>query len=537
MKFRLTTSIWLRYTVAAVACLAVFSACEKNEDAAGGATASQTRLNIKVKGIEAFTDAQQPEKTAASFAIHETGGAAPEYTTYSFENAELITSSTEGWADNEGWAGTAARNPQRYAATEPVATSVKYRFMLYDKENGQLTPFFNEQFSSGTAATMDLVTGKTYQWVAYSYNNTDNIPSPGDLNNPTLQTDYHKELLWATGEFDVPDLTPTPTNPEPSQTINIDLTFNRMVAAIAVTVDATQTYGSSISALSARFKESDYIKTGTFNLIEGVTKNLQSANVQNITFENVSNEIKQAVYYTYDATGLESFDITVNELTIENPTGQKQVVAQPQDITFGPYTAALGNKLNATMNIIDNVVTVGGIRWSRGMLAKGAPGTPRTFTHPDYHNQNDLSIYDGSAGSGQIVFNPCNFAVPQGAWRMPTQDEYEVLVDLMDRGWYTLNNSNPREGYYVQFQADDDENDYLRFYALGRRDHINGELDYFDEDGDDRRGYYWSGTPDGNNESYAFRFEIEDDDDEADLVRTIGINRDEGANIRCVRND
>ena len=525
MKFRLTTSIWLRYTVAAVACLAVFSACEKNEDAAGGATASQTRLNIKVKGIEAFTDAQQPEKTAASFAIHETGGAAPEYTTYSFENAELITSSTEGWADNEGWAGTAARNPQRYAATEPVATSVKYRFMLYDKENGQLTPFFNEQFSSGTAATMDLVTGKTYQWVAYSYNNTDNIPSPGDLNNPTLQTDYHKELLWATGEFDVPDLTPTPTNPEPSQTINIDLTFNRMVAAIAVTVDATQTYGSSISALSARFKESDYIKTGTFNLIEGVTKNLQSANVQNITFENVSNEIKQAVYYTYDATGLESFDITVNELTIENPTGQKQVVAQPQDITFGPYTAALGNKLNATMNIIDNVVTVAGLKWARGILYRDGNGV-YGFRDPDYSKAGNPADYfiieDGGRGGDLVDRDYCKEVLPLGAWRMPTKNEYDRLPR------YTADHSI---GYF-QYPADGNSGDYLRIYALGRRED-NEDLD--DYDGDDRTAFYWTATRQERTETYAFSGQIELDDDDVDDYGTNDENNKHGYNIRCVR--
>lgn len=529
MKFRLTTSILLRNSVVVAICLMALNACQTNDK--DGALNNQTRLSIQVAGIEDFVAPKQPQAIMSTAALKspadEINGEepiTPKYATYTYEHAEILTSSEEGWGEQ-----SISRRPQLYAATQParfyaatqrVPTNVKYRMMLYYKDqDGNLSPAINEQFSSGSVAQMDLVKGKTYQWVAYSYNDTQQIPAVSDANNPTLQTPTDRELLWATGEF---------TAVEGSNELR--LTFKRRLTAIAVTVTTRDMYGS-VTDLSAQFQVNDYIKTGTFNLLTGESNNFQSVGIQDIDFEDITENgnvvEKRALYYTSDPTDLEYIYITIAKLTVKNSSGVSIDIISDiaQSHRFGPYTAALGNKLIANMNITNNTVTVAGLEWARGILYRDRNGV-YGFRDPDYSTAGNPADYfiieDGGRGGEPVGRDYCKEVLPLGTWRMPTKNEYDRLPR------YKANHSI---GYF-EYTAQDNPDDYLRIYALGRRED-NEDLD--DYDGDDRTAFYWTATRQERTETYAFSGQIELDDDDVDDYGTNDENNKHGYNIRCVR--
>src|SRR5690606_19620634 len=109
-----------------------------------------------------------------------------------------------------------------------------------------------------------------------------------------------------------------------------------------------------------------------------------------------------------------------------------------------------------------------------------------------------------------------------GTWRMPTSREYDRLPRPT---------TNHNVGFF-QYAADNDRNDYLRIYALGRLEN-NRSLDDYDRG--ERTAYYWTRTRDEDDETDAFTGEIEIGDDDVDDYETDDKNNHHGFNIRCVR--
>lgn len=207
-------------------------------------------------------------------------------------------------------------NPLAIAETVPMPIGVKYWLVLRNQATQRFE--YSLQAVSGTELTLDIVKNERYDWYAYSYNNTDDIP-PLDPNNPQIQTYTDKPLLYASGT--VRRISP---GNEP-----LKIEFEHQLKQIKVQIDTRGIFGDIISH-GAEFMESNYIKTGKFNVLGGTFTNLTTVPTTNLTFEDLvqgSSRAKITSFYSSDLT-VNSYAVKFTALTVALPDGTNSDLLQ-----------------------------------------------------------------------------------------------------------------------------------------------------------------------------------------------------------------
>lgn len=204
------------------------------------------------------------------------------------------------------------------AATQLMVSGYTYRILLYNKTTGKL--WNTVEGTVGTPISLDVVKGDTYQWYAYSYNNSEVIPEPSDLATPSIATAIDKDLLYAKGEITIPT---TPANQQ--NNYNLPITFNHKVAQVQVKIDASilSDY-ANIQSFKASFDQNNYLKKGVFDIKGNLISQIEVVPTSTL-FTTVSpTNVWQASYYTVDPAVLTSYKVIIDDLQVQfkdvNPT-------------------------------------------------------------------------------------------------------------------------------------------------------------------------------------------------------------------------
>src|SRR5690606_35902074 len=115
-----------------------------------------------------------------------------------------------------------------------------------------------------------LVKNTKYKFYVYSYNNYDVYPpTPADLDNPVIETSTQYQMLYASGNINVLEVS-----------LHVSILFRHLTSRISVAVDAQSFFANSIVALQANLNDMTLtthdvdLKTG--NLIGGVKSSVIS---------------------------------------------------------------------------------------------------------------------------------------------------------------------------------------------------------------------------------------------------------------------
>ncbi|KGE15040.1 fimbrillin family protein [Sphingobacterium deserti] len=228
-------------------------------------------------------------------------------------------------------------------ARQVMAEGMKYRILLYEKASG--TFYRSYVATAGTKLEIDVVKSQEYNWIAYSYNNTKDVPLPASTASPTINTPTDTELLYASGSVTAAQ-----------QQVPLLITFAHKLAKISLSLNTEGMY-ADIVHVRAALETADYVRSGTFDLRTGLTGNLVSLSTSEIDFQDAdpsSKNLKVATFYTADPDKLRAITIQISSLSVKYPNGTTEDVvtdAAPMRSSFGPYNPAIGKEAIANLNL------------------------------------------------------------------------------------------------------------------------------------------------------------------------------------------
>ncbi len=273
---------------------------------------------------------------------------------------ELMESSFDDPNAVENW-NTKIHN--KLAANIGMTTGHKYRVVLLN-ESGQVIN--TVQAVAGSPITIDLVKGQKYNWYAYSYDDTEDIPVPTAAQ--TLETPTNKSLMYAKGSEIFTAV--AGNNPiailfeHKLALVSIELDYDRLFAKIPTNNPSNPLEQSITNNFSWRFTSNpDFLYKGTFSLTTGTITNPQpySVNLNDIIQDHPTiKKIKIARCYIVQPANNNStnktFGVEIEKLNIvypNTPTGTvvELVPATTVSRIFGPVPTEPGKKLIAKFKL------------------------------------------------------------------------------------------------------------------------------------------------------------------------------------------
>lgn len=323
------------------------------------------------------------------------------------------------------------------AATKTkMAIGKKFRILFYEVANG------NEIFRESVEITVasqrylhTLAAGVTYNWYAYSYDDTQSIPLPSNLNSPDIESRTDAPLLYDSGT-----VTMTP-NTEP----RIDIEFEHQIAKVEVKVDGIQVFANSFVTLAAKFDNLPLV-TKNFSLKQGtLASQVSSSTIFNgaINFiDDGSPAIKKSTNVVYTAA-LTSLPILFTNITI-NKSGQNVVLVAstaPRSAVVNGFSIDPKFIKRAAVDLKYKGGVIGTNEWAQGILYydPSDPANPYKIseafmagtTHSCNYYWNWNTLYPrsvtGASTTAAQVGDPCSKVYPLGAWRTPTTADFGTL--------------------------------------------------------------------------------------------------------------
>lgn len=235
------------------------------------------------------------------------------------------------------------------AADIQMNPGVKYVFILQNTTTRGLEHVVLGE--SNKQLLLDIVKGQEYNWYAYSYNNEDDIPLP-NRSTPQAQTYTDKPLLYASGRAKRTGI----------GNENVKITFKHQLKKVQVHIDTRGIFGDILSH-AAQFEESDYIKTGTFNLLDGTFSNLTTVPVTTLNMVDAIQglpQVKIDQYYSADVTR-NTYKVKVTDLTVSQPDGTTKDLLQNfpggREETYAFSADGRGKIHSAQIDIWRNITT------------------------------------------------------------------------------------------------------------------------------------------------------------------------------------
>lgn len=332
--------------------LLILSACAKKslENPMGN-----MMLRIEVDGITTPTDLSTVRLSPI------TKGALPSTASSSVSNAEsgytAVFTSSQDVIDSEPTNSELSASITNHMntinrATAPMQRGYTYRILLYNKATGVL--WRTIQAASGTPVSLEVNTGATYLWYAYSYNNTDELPAPQNSSDPAVETSISKDFLYASGEIIIP--------PNSETDYSLPIVFDHKVTQVRIKVDATVLARfAEIQNLNVSFDNADYMKKGVFNIKGNQMNQIEVVPTETIFNEASSTNIWEASYYTVDPSVLSTYRIRINDLpvlfegvsaTMANRNLATYYGAANRPVFTSNFTSpAVGQRLSSTINL------------------------------------------------------------------------------------------------------------------------------------------------------------------------------------------
>ena len=250
------------------------------------------------------------------------------------------------------------------AEATPLTDGFTYRIQLYHKDSDGVFRFVKaENATSGDELKIDVIKGDTYKWVAYSYNNTEELGT-GESETTVVEAPTNKDLLYASDEVTIPN---TPKDEYTAVPINI--LFQHQMAKVSPQLDATNlALYADVQHITATFTQELTFTAGSFNIQDGAMTATQDTVVKALFDENTPKPIDniwEKNFYTVDPSNLTSYGIEVSDLPVTfklvEPsiadvnlvtfTNQQQPVAPELKSTFSFENPAIGKELLGTVNL------------------------------------------------------------------------------------------------------------------------------------------------------------------------------------------
>lgn len=343
----------------------------------------------------------------------------------------------------------------KVAIDVPISNEIKFRLIIYNQNNLN-TPLYNKSLSLDEDPMIDLVSGITYRWYAFSTNESTvpDIDATGVINSSQLT---NKDFMFATNTI----------NPNRGDNY-LNITFKRQMHRIQVTLNTRGIFGSienstSISLGSGAHTNTTFntlIQTGDFSIINenftslapATTNNSISAANMSIADPRWSNTEKIANFYTAVNTNrtiaMSTLKLRLNTLNITLDDASTRSYAANTLIPI-PHSQSLniqkGKSSKTTVRLIESGVLVNGLYWARTNLiydasklnaadyTNGVSDAYRFAPHHNYINPDPINEYwnQGSATPNGTTYNAvdvCSRVYPQGTWQKPSGIEIESLI-------------------------------------------------------------------------------------------------------------
>lgn len=218
-----------------------------------------------------------------------------------------------------------------------MTEGIKYRIILYNTTTQRIEQ--SVLATAGTAVTIPAVKNQTYNYYAYSYNTTADIPNPTTI---YIDTPTDSDLLYDKGEIS----TDIPNKP-------IAITFNHKVAEVNIELDYDRLFGE-VTNQNVVFVNDDYLTKGRLNLTNGELDNHQVYTTTTINFSEIDteNSLRRARYYVSDPSKLTSIQIQINELNGKYINNQTWTISGiPKLTTFSYTTPTIGQQLVGSIKL------------------------------------------------------------------------------------------------------------------------------------------------------------------------------------------
>ena len=424
---RLTRFGWMVTSIALVLGSTVtFTGCSKKDSQIDqteeGTKLDGTKLVLKVSGID---ETQQVSSAKAS--IHPTGSSAQKVLEFPEFDAMIAVDNNVPFSAAKSTAkANSAASGTRAAAMD---NGITYRLFLFSQDGSQLIS--SAQFTTGSQGTIDVTQGRTYKWVALSYNTGEDVPDVTTANT-LIALPAGKDVLYASGEVVVP-------TGGSSVNVPINILFKHKFARLGVELNSMGMFAN----MTAAKVEVAGIKTATIDVGSGALSNLVSAD-QEIAFSSFANidpayqDAKIAFVYTADPAAVSGgIKVNVSNLALKIDDGStRQFSSTPVNFAFN-ITPTLGNSHRLLVNLLESPLTVEGVRWARQNIYYQAGHNPYRFHHT-YAHSNARNTYFSFKGLVPDQFgvnsDPCNEVYPKGIWRQASEPDFRKLTGVLGIG-------------------------------------------------------------------------------------------------------
>ncbi|GAA4141913.1 hypothetical protein GCM10022216_22330 [Sphingobacterium kyonggiense] len=484
----LKSFIWIT-SITAILLITFFSACSRKEvsDFDGPIPlGKEAILSVSIAGIEDPTEKEMESKAKAGRVMIKGQSLKPQVNTaegslYELPEFDAFVQSTSGSiSDNKklkiGFDRSSNSSGSNKAEAKPMDNLVTYQILLYNPD-GSL--FKSVQAKSNQKLAIEVWKGIEYNWYAYSYNETADMPALNNAANPTIESSISKDLLYANGTVKVDGA----GNIEKPLTI----LFKHKVSNIVIELNAQGLF-AGLNTVQATFA-GNYFKKGTLDIKTGNMTNLTTVTTGPLNFfrthDDYKDTIKRVSYFTADEAAINNFTFNLNSFTLALDRGDTRTFTTT---TSYPFTVVPthGTRLTGTVVMVESALSIANTRWARANLYFSDADLAYRFRHQseDVYPRDPNEYWKFKTpfpGSSELEIgtqDPCTKVYPKGVWRMPTDGEVDNLVNQNGRTDNTK---------FAEFQASGVASPYpsnkLRINKIGYL-HLIGQMFGVTEDGD-----------------------------------------------------
>ncbi|QRY58273.1 hypothetical protein [Sphingobacterium siyangense] len=329
----------------------------------------------------------------------------------------------------------AASNTNLRAAA--LGDGVKYRLYLLSADGTQVLSSQQYTVSSATpTGTITVTPGTTYKWVAFSYNNTEDITAITTA-NPTVTVD-NKDLLYASGNITIPNT--------PGVDVSLPILFEHKFSRIGIRLNTMGVFGP-ITSVGTIGLSNVSKKTATINVATGAfTPATTSTAVTSLSLSDFTNvtpgfaDDKIAYIYTAGTDQLTGVSVSLSNVAIKHSDNVDRTFGSTTAITisYGNITPALGHSRVLLANVVESPLTVGSgasaVKFARSNLYYTAGHNPYRF-FAENKQRSDANSYFAYGATTPAKFvnladraDPCALVYPANLWREATHADLAVLT-------------------------------------------------------------------------------------------------------------
>ncbi len=392
-----------------------------------------------------------------------------------------------------------------------MSTNRKYRVLIYNTDvNGNATTFVTQgQSSAGAPLNLPVNRNKKYRWIAYSFNNENDIP-PVSISDPKINVNVsnngmQEDFLYSTGLILTSDVI-NGQNP-------IAITFSRHLAMIRLEINSRGVFAPISTANVDIVTTPSGFKNGIFALLNGSYSSTSSATtVNNQNWNNILSDTiplnwaKYQDFYSVATSASMKLRIKINAITVvsdriqddaPNSSTKKPRTFQNVTFDFPDFVAKPGRKYQALLQLLESPIKRGNTYWARGNLYYD-PSISRNeyrfrYDNPYFKNinggVNNILATDYWYGGlrpnlpADPTVDPCSEVYPKGLWRLPERGEFTELINSRNPA-VTRVNQVGNQGWYISWAnvaevgSPTHPHKNLIFTALGNKN-TNGQIQNF----------------------------------------------------------